>query len=196
MDKRTAKIERKTSETQIELFFNIDGKGEYDINMPIGFLKHMLELFTKHGLFDLTVKAAGDIDVDYHHTVEDTGIALGAALKNALGKMSGIKRYGFFVLPMDEAIAEVAIDICNRPTLVYNVKLPVEKTGNFDVELIREFFEKFVLNSGITLHINLRVCNNAHHGIEAIFKCLAKALDIATQIDPRVKGLNTTKGLL
>jgi len=193
---RAAKITRKTNETQIELELNIDGTGKYSIDMPIGFLKHMLELFAKHGLFDLQIKCSGDIEIDFHHTVEDLGIVLGAAFKQALSDMRGIKRYGFFILPMDEAIAEVSLDICNRSILVYNVNLPGEKIANFDVELFREFFEKFALNAGITLHINLRNANNAHHGIEAIFKCFAKALDIATQYDSRIQGLNTTKGLL
>ena len=171
---RAAKITRKTNETQIELELNIDGTGKYSIDMPIGFLKHMLELFAKHGLFDLQIKCSGDIEIDFHHTVEDLGIVLGAAFKQALSDMRGIKRYGFFILPMDEAIAEVSLDICNRSILVYNVNLPGEKIANFDVELFREFFEKFALNAGITLHINLRNANNAHHGIEAIFKCFAK----------------------
>ncbi len=188
-------MERNSNETKIFVEYNIDGSGKYSIDIPIGFLKHMLELFTKHGLFDIKVKAQGDTEVDFHHTVEDISICLGIAFKKSLGDMKNIKRYGFFILPMDESLAEVSVDICNRPFLSYNVSLPADRTGNFDVELVKEFFEKFVMHSGITLHINLKYCHNIHHGIEAVFKCAAKALNIACSVDERIDGLNTTKGI-
>ncbi|HPN31161.1 MAG TPA: imidazoleglycerol-phosphate dehydratase HisB [bacterium] len=192
---RKHSIERNSTETKIFAEYIIDGSGKYSIDIPIGFLKHMLELFAKHGLFDISIKAAGDVEVDFHHTVEDISICLGIAFKKALGDMKGIKRYGFFILPMDESLAEVSIDICNRPFLSYNVQFPAERTGNFDVELVKEFFEKFVIHSGITLHINLKSCSNIHHGIEAVFKCFAKALNAACSIDEKIDGLNTTKGI-
>ena len=195
MKKRNAKIERTTKETSINLELNIDGEGKYQIDIPVGFLKHMLELFTKHGLFDLTIKASGDIEVDYHHTVEDIAICLGKAFRDSLGDMIGVKRYGFFILPMDESLAETAIDISSRPYLSYDVILPSGRIGDFDSELIREFFSKFVIHAGLTMHIKLSNCENLHHGCEAIFKCVSKALCEASRLDLRIKDANTTKGI-
>jgi len=194
--KREFKDIRKTNETEIEYYLNIDGSGIYNIDIPIGFLKHMLELFTRHGLFDINLTARGDIEVDFHHTVEDIGICLGMAFNKALGDKRAIKRYGFFLLPMDEAIAEVAVDISNRPLLIFNAPALTRNVGDFDVELIREFWEKFTIHAKITLHINLRNCANIHHGIEAIFKCAARALDMATSLDNRYNDIPSTKGIL
>lgn len=192
---RTANIERTTRETSITLKLNIDGEGKYKIDIPVGFLKHMLELFSKHGLFDLEIKGSGDIEVDNHHIVEDIAICLGRAFKDALGDMIGVKRYGFFILPMDESLAEVAIDISNRPFLAFNAISTSAQACGFDVELAREFFNKFALHAGISMHIKLSGCENLHHGLEAVFKCMARALCEATRLDPRIKDTNTTKGV-
>jgi imidazoleglycerol-phosphate dehydratase len=196
MAKRTSVIKRKTGETSISLSLNIDGKGKSSVNTGIPFFDHMLTLFAKHGLFDLKLTAKGDIKVDYHHTVEDVGICLGQAFKEALGDKKGIVRYGESKVPMDEALAEVIIDISGRPHLTYNVPFEKTKFIDFDVEVVKEFFEAFVLNAGITVHINMIRDGNMHHIIEAIFKAFAVTLSKACAIDPRKKGVPSTKGVL
>ena len=196
MSKRTSVIKRKTGETNISLSLNIDGKGKSSVKTGIPFFDHMLTLFAKHGMFDLKLAAKGDIKVDYHHTVEDVGICLGQAFKEALGDKKGIVRYGESKVPMDEALAEVIIDISGRPHLTYNVPFEKTKFIDFDVEVVREFFEAFVLNAGITIHINLIRGRNMHHVIEAIFKAFAVTLSKACAIDPRKKGVPSTKGVL
>jgi imidazoleglycerol-phosphate dehydratase len=193
---REAAIERITNETKIRLELNVDGSGKGAICTSVPFLDHMLNLFARHGLFDLTVEANGDIDIDFHHTVEDIGIVLGDAFKQALGDKKGIRRYGQASVPMDETLASVSIDISGRPYLVYNVRLPKVKIGDFDVELAREFFQAFVNNAGLNLHINVMYGDNVHHIIEACFKAVARAMDVATQFDPRVEGVMSTKGVL
>lgn len=193
---RKAGIERSTAETKIKLSLEVDGKGKYKVATPVPFLNHMLELFTRHGMFDLTVDAKGDTDVDYHHTVEDIGIVLGQAFKQALGDMKGIRRYGQSKVPMDETLAEAVVDISGRPELVYNVNMPKGKVGEFDVELAYDFFKAFTNHAGLTLHINVFYGENLHHIIEAVFKAVARAMDDATTLDPRVKGVPSTKGVL
>jgi imidazoleglycerol-phosphate dehydratase len=194
--KRKAKLARNTTETQINADLKLDGSGIYKISTPIPFLNHMLELFTKHGLFDLALKAKGDVHIDFHHTVEDIGITLGAAFKNALGKKQGIRRYGFCVLPMDEVLTTVALDFSGRPCMIYHTPLKKGRIGNFDVELVPEFFQGFTNAALINLHINVQYGRNKHHVVESIFKAFAKACDMATQVDPRVKGIPSTKGKL
>jgi len=192
---RTARVERKTKETDIKLAINLDGKGEYSIDTSIPFLDHMLSLMCKHGLFDIRLKARGDIDVDYHHTVEDIGIVFGKAVKQALGNMEGVSRYGQASVPMDEALASVSLDISGRPYLVYKVEFPKKsKIKNFEPDLIEDFLQAFASNSGITLHVESPYGRNTHHIIEAIFKALGRALRKAVLIDPRVKGVPSTKG--
>ncbi len=193
---RSSNIERVTNETRIRLELNVDGSGKAAICTSVPFLDHMLNLFTRHGLFDLTIEASGDIDIDFHHTVEDIGIVLGEAFKKALGEKKGIRRYGQATVPMDETLASVAIDISGRPYLVYHVSLPKVKIGEFDVELAREFFQAFVNHCGLNLHINVMYGENVHHIIEACFKAVARAMDVATQLDPRVEGVMSTKGVL
>ncbi|WP_064200494.1 imidazoleglycerol-phosphate dehydratase HisB [Brevibacillus brevis] len=193
---RAAQIERNTNETQIALSFAVDGAGESKQNSGVPFLDHMLDLFTRHGHFDLTVKAKGDIEIDYHHTVEDIGICLGHALREALGDKRGIKRYGNAVVPMDDALAQVVIDISNRPHLEYSATYPTNMVGQFPTELVHEFLWKLALEARINLHVVLHYGHNTHHMIEAIFKALGRALDEATTIDPRVKGVPSTKGVL
>jgi imidazoleglycerol-phosphate dehydratase len=193
---RTASIERITKETQIRLSLNIDGSGEAKISTSVPFLDHMLNLFARHGLFDLEVAAVGDIDIDFHHTVEDIGIVLGQAFKEALGDKAGIRRYGQASVPMDETLASVATDLSGRPFLVYNVRLPKVKIGDFDVELAREFFQAFVNSCALNLHVNVMYGENVHHILEACFKAAARALDQATQLDPRIEGVMSTKGKL
>jgi len=193
---RRANIERVTNETRIRLELDVDGCGKGAICTSVPFLDHMLNLFARHGLFDLTVEASGDIDIDFHHTVEDIGIVLGEAFKQALGEKKGIRRYGQATVPMDETLASVAIDISGRPYLVYHVTLPKVKIGDFDVELAREFFQAFVNHCGLNLHINVMYGENVHHIIEACFKAVARAMDVATQHDPRVEGVMSTKGVL
>jgi imidazoleglycerol-phosphate dehydratase len=194
--KRSAKVERKTKETEIAVELELDGTGKYKIATSVPFMDHMLELFARHGLFDLKVRATGDIEVDYHHTVEDLGICLGEAFKKAVGDKKGISRYGEASVPMDDALARVDVDFGGRAFLVYNAKIPRGKVGEFDVELIEVFFSAFSANSAINLHINLAYGNNYHHIIEAIFKAFARALDRATRRDERIKGLMSTKGTL
>jgi imidazoleglycerol-phosphate dehydratase len=196
MAKRKAEIKRLTGETNIALSLNIDGQGKGKIKTGVPFLSHMLELFAKHGVFDLKLSAKGDIDVDYHHTVEDIGICLGLAFKKALGKKAGINRYGEAKVPMDESLSEVIIDISGRPHLTYNVSISKKKFVDFDVEVVKEFFEAFTLNAGITMHVNLIRGQNMHHIIESIFKAFAVALSKACEISPRKKGVPSTKGIL
>lgn len=193
---RKASLERITRETSIRLELEIDGSGEAKICTSVPFLDHMLDLFSRHGLFDLRVEAKGDIDIDCHHTVEDIGIVLGQAFRDALGDKKGIRRYGQASVPMDETLASVAVDLSGRPYMVYHVNLPKIKIGDFDVELAKEFFQAFTNNVGANLHINVMYGENVHHIIEACFKAFARALDIATQIDPRIVGVMSTKGVL
>ncbi len=194
---RKAKLVRKTKETDIRVDLNIDGSGKYDIKTDVPFMDHMLTLFTRHGLFDLKIRAKGDTEVDYHHTVEDIGIILGDAIKKALSDKRGIKRYGEASVPMDETLASVSLDISGRPYLIYNVKLPKKaKPKEFDPDLVEDFFRSIVNHSGITLHINLIYGRDTHHILEAIFKAFGRALDQATKIDPRIKGIPSTKGRL
>jgi imidazoleglycerol-phosphate dehydratase len=194
--KRISQVKRKTTETDVTLKINLDGSGKYSIKTPVPFLTHMLELFSKHGLFDLEIIASGDVEIDFHHTVEDIGICLGEAFNKALGKKEKIKRYGEAKVPMDEALAQITLDISGRPHLTYNIPQIEDKVGQFDTELVEEFFQAFVNNSGITLHINLISGKNSHHIIEAVFKAFARALDAATLLDPRVSGIPSTKGAL
>ncbi len=194
---RKARIERKTKETDIRVDINLDGSGAYTVSTSIPFLDHMLSLMCKHGLFDLKIGAKGDIDIDDHHTVEDTGIVLGKAVKQALGDMRGISRYGQASVPMDEALATVCLDISGRPFLVYKVEFAKKsKLKDFDPDLIEDFLHAFVANSGITLHAVCPYGRNTHHIIEAIFKALGRALRQAVSLDPRVKGVPSTKGRL
>ncbi len=193
---RTATIERITNETRIKLSLTVDGSGVAKICTSVPFLDHMLNLFARHGLFNLEVEACGDIDIDFHHTVEDIGIVLGEAFKQALGDKKGIRRYGQASVPMDETLASVAVDISGRPYLVYHVNLPKVKIGEFDVELAREFFQAFANHCGLNLHINVMYGDNVHHIIEACFKAFARAMDAASQMDPRIQDVMSTKGVL
>ncbi|MHB9112609.1 MAG: imidazoleglycerol-phosphate dehydratase HisB [Thermoleophilia bacterium] len=193
---RTATIERTTSETDITVKLNVDGTGESNINTGVGFFDHMLTLFAKHGHFDLDVNAKGDLQVDGHHTVEDVGICLGQAFKEALGTKEGIARYGFFILPMDEALATVSVDISGRPYLAYNLDMTASKVGGFDTDLTHEFFQAFITNGGVSMHVRLQAGTNPHHVIEAVFKAFARAMDVATTIDSRITGVQSTKGML
>ncbi|AJY69337.1 MULTISPECIES: imidazoleglycerol-phosphate dehydratase HisB [Geobacter] len=193
---RKATIERVTKETQIKLSLEIDGTGEAKICTSVPFLDHMLDLFARHGLFNLQVDATGDIDIDFHHTVEDVGIVLGQALKEALGDKQGVRRYGQATVPMDETLAGVTVDVSGRPYLVYHVSLPKVKIGEFDVELVREFFQAVVNNLGANIHVNVMYGDNVHHIVEACFKAFARAMDQATQVDPRIQGVMSTKGKL
>lgn len=193
---RFASVERKTNETEISLKFDVDGEGNTSIKTGVPFMTHMLDLFTKHGKFDLTVDANGDTDVDDHHTTEDIGICLGQTLLEALGDKHGIKRYGNAFVPMDEALAQVVIDLSNRPHLEFRAEFPSQKVGTFDTELVHEFLWKFALEARMNLHVVVHYGHNTHHMIEAIFKALGRALDEATTIDPRVKGIPSTKGML
>jgi imidazoleglycerol-phosphate dehydratase len=195
-DGRVATVERKTKETEISVELDLDGTGEYDISTGIPFFDHMLESFARHGLFDLRLRGKGDLDVDTHHTIEDVGIALGQAVKEALGTTEGIRRYGFFVLPMAEAKVDVAIDVSNRPYLVYRVECSNDRIEKFDVSLTEDFLYAFSQNAGLDLHVELRYGKSPHHIVEAIFKGLARALRVAVERDPRVVGLPTVKGAL
>jgi imidazoleglycerol-phosphate dehydratase len=193
---RTAVVERVTKETRIRLSLGIDGTGEAKVCTSVPFLDHMLDLFARHGLFDLQVEAQGDIDIDFHHTVEDVGIVLGEALKRALGGKEGIRRYGHATVPMDETLASASIDLSGRPYLCYNVPLPKVKIGEFDVELVREFFQAFANTGALNLHVNLLYGENVHHMLEGCFKAFARALDEATRRDERITGVLSTKGKL
>jgi len=196
MTMRNKEISRATAETSIAMDFNIDGSGKTDIKTGVGFLDHMLTLFTKHGLFDLKVHCDGDIEVDQHHTVEDIGIVLGQAFYASIGTKEGIDRYATVSIPMDEALSTVSIDISGRPFFVYNVEGLKDKVGEFDTELVEEFFTAFVSHARVTLHINLAYGKNSHHIIESIFKAFGRALNAASTINPNVKGIPSTKGLL
>jgi len=191
---RKAKIERKTLETGVDLELVVDGSGEHDMSTGIPFFDHMLTHIARHGFFDLKVSATGDTEVDFHHSVEDIGICLGQAFKIALDGYKGIVRYGNALVPMDEALVSVAIDIGGRPHLVFNAKIERAKVGDFDTELVEEFLKAFSNHLGCNLHVNVMYGSNTHHIIEAIFKALAKALDAATMIDKRVTGVLSTKG--
>ena len=193
---RISHVKRSTSETQIEVSLNLDGSGVQDIKTPIPFLDHMLSQLAKHGYFDLTVKAQGDTQIDFHHTVEDVGIAVGQAFKEALGEKKGIRRFAEASTPLNEALAQCVIDISGRAYFVFNVDLPKSKLGEFDVELVSEFFQAFSANSGTTLHLNSPYWNNLHHIIEALFKAFARALDSACSIDSRTSNIPSTKGTL
>jgi imidazoleglycerol-phosphate dehydratase len=192
---RIATVNRKTAETDIALTLAVDGRGTSTIETGVPFFDHMLTLFAKHGLFDLQVKAKGDVEVDYHHTVEDVGLVLGQAFKEALGDKIGIKRYGFFILPMDESLARVVIDVGGRPHLVYEANAPTMFVRDFNIVLVKEFCRAFSNALGANLHVQLVYGEEPHHVAEAIFKCLARALDVATQIEPRAADLlPSTKG--
>ena len=193
---RTSYVKRSTSETQIEVSLNLDGSGVQDIKTPVPFLDHMLSQLAKHGYFDLTVKAQGDTQIDSHHTVEDVGIAVGQAFKEALGEKKGIRRFAEASVPLNEALAQCVIDISGRSYFVFNVALPKAKLGEFDVELVSEFFQAFSANSGTTLHFNSPYWNNLHHITEALFKAFARALDSACSIDLRTSDIHSTKGTL
>ena len=193
---RRAEIERKTAETQISIKLNLDGEGTCDIATGIGFLDHMLTLLAKHSFMDLTVKAKGDLEVDSHHTVEDIGIVLGEALQEALGDKAGIHRYGNCFIPMDETLAQVCLDFSGRPFLVFDAEIPKIQLGNYDTEMTEEFFRAVAMHCGLTLHIRVLYGSNVHHIIEAIFKAFARAVAEAAAVDPRVKGVMSSKGVL
>jgi len=193
---RTATIERKTKETDIRIELSLDGKGQGGIETGVPFFDHMLTQIARHGFFDLTVAAKGDIEIDAHHTVEDVGICLGEAFKKALGDKAGIRRYGRGTMPMHESLASVILDFSGRPFLVYNVPLPKAQVGNFEVELVEEFFTAFCNHGGVNVHVNLAYGDNLHHIVEAVFKAFARALDEACSLDPRIEGVLSSKGKL
>ncbi len=193
---RTARIQRKTAETDIELELNLDGSGQSTIDTGVGFFDHMLTLFAKHGVLDLTVKAVGDLHVDQHHTVEDVGICLGQAVRQALGDKSGIRRYGHFTLPMEETLVTTAIDLSGRYYLVFQVDFPTADIGQFDSQLVEEFWQAFAANALCNLHVVVHHGRNSHHISEAIFKATARALRMAVEMDPRNSGIPSTKGTL
>lgn len=193
---RSAAISRKTKETDISVILNLDGTGNSQIDTGIGFLDHMLEGFARHGFFDLTCKVDGDLEVDGHHTVEDTGIVLGQAIRQAAGDKKGMNRYGYFILPMDEALALCAVDLCGRPYLNFECEFTMPKVGYLDTELVREFFYAVSYSAGMNLHLKMLAGSNNHHMIEALFKSFAKALDQATGLDPRISDVLSTKGSL
>ena len=193
---RRAAISRKTHETQVELSIDLDGAGRADIASPAGFLNHMLTLLARHAVVDIAVKAAGDVDVDLHHTVEDIGICLGQAIEKALGTKEGITRFGAASVPMDEAMAEVVLDLSGRPFLVYNVTFPGERIGEFETQLVGEFLQAVATHARMTLHVRAAYGANDHHIAEAVFKALARALRLAVARDPRAGGVPSTKGVL
>ena len=193
---RTAAIDRSTRETAIKVSLALDGSGQHEIATGVPFFDHMLTQIARHGFFDLTIAARGDLEVDAHHTVEDVGICLGEAFKQALGDKTGIRRYGRGTMPMHEALAAVVLDFSGRPFLVWHVDLPKAQVGSFDLELVEEFFTAFCNHAGANLHVNLAYGDNLHHIVEAVFKAFARALDEATQIDPRVQGVLSSKGAL
>lgn len=193
---RKVTVNRKTKETDISITIDMDGTGIADVNTGIGFLDHMLEGFAKHGFFDLTCKVTGDLQVDGHHTVEDTGIVLGQAIKEAIGDKKGIRRYGYFILPMDEVLSLCAIDLCGRPYLQFECDFTVERVGELETELVREFFYAVSYSAGMNLHLKMMTPGNNHHMMEAMFKSFGKALDMATSYDERVTGVLSTKGAL
>jgi imidazoleglycerol-phosphate dehydratase len=193
---RTATVVRTTKETDIRLTFGVDGRGRYEVSTGVPFLDHMLELFARHGFFDVALKAAGDLHVDHHHTVEDVGLVLGQALREALGDKAGIRRFGEATVPLDEALVQTVVDLSGRPFLVYEVKLAQQKIGQFDVELIHDFLLALVNQAGMNLHVRMLSGRNPHHVVEATFKGLARALDAAVQRDGRLAGVLSTKGTL
>ncbi|MCU0669432.1 MAG: imidazoleglycerol-phosphate dehydratase HisB [Myxococcota bacterium] len=193
---RRAVLTRKTRETDIQLELALDGTGQYEVATGIAFFDHMLESFAKHAAFDLRLRATGDLSVDFHHTVEDVGIALGQALREALGDARGIRRYGFFVLPMAESRVDVALDVSNRPFLVYEIELLNDRIRDFDVSLVEDFLYAFSQNAGIDLHVELRYGKSPHHVVEAVFKGLARALRAAVELDPRITDVPSVKGTL
>jgi len=194
--KRTATIDRQTNETGIQLELDLDGSGNSSIHTGVGFLDHMLELFARHGIIDLKVKASGDLQVDQHHTVEDVGICLGQAIRNALGDKSGIRRYGHFTLPMEETLVTTAIDLSGRYAMVFHADFPNQKIGEFDTELVEDFWQAVAANALCNLHVILHHGRNSHHISEAIFKSVARSLKMAVEIDERVEGIPSTKGRL
>ena len=194
--KRKSEVARKTKETDIKVAIEIDGSGEASVSTGIPFLDHMLTLFAKHGLFNLEVAAEGDLEIDAHHTIEDIGLTLGEALTKALGDKKGIKRYGWTILPMDESLALVSLDLSGRPFLVYDVEPPADRIKDIDTRLFHEFFQALCVKGGVNLHIQLLKGEETHHVFEAIFKAFAKSLDQATTVDPRVSGVPSTKGML
>ncbi len=193
---RKADVSRKTGETDIKISLTIDGAGKNNVDTGIGFFDHMLSAFAKHGFFDLDCKVKGDLNVDGHHSVEDAGIVLGTAIKKALGDKAGIYRYGYFILPMDEVLVLCSLDLCDRPFLGFEYEYRVPMIGDLDTELVREFFYAVSYSAGMNLHFKVLSDGNAHHVTEAMFKAFAKALDMATYVDPRVKGVLSTKGAL
>jgi len=193
---REGNVSRKTKETDIQVKLNLDGRGNSRIATGIPFMDHMLQLFAKHGLFDLEITAAGDLDVDAHHTMEDLGLTLGQALAEALGDKAGIRRYGYFILPMDESLALVALDLSGRPYLVYDLVPPAERIKDLETALFKEFFQALAVKAGMNLHIKMLAAGEAHHVFEAVFKGLAKALSEAVTVDPRIHGVLSTKGSL
>lgn len=194
--KRIAEVTRETKETSIYMKLNLDGEGKSSVSTGIGFFDHMLEGFSKHGFFDLEVKITGDLHVDGHHTVEDAGIVLGTAIKNAVRDKKGIKRYGYFILPMDDALALCAVDLCGRPYLQFDCTFPQAMTGSFDTALVKEFFYAVSYSAAMNIHIKMLSGENSHHMIEAVFKAFAKALDDAVTIDKRINDVLSTKGSL
>ena len=196
MSDRVANVERKTRETDIEARFDIDGTGKSDIDTGVGFFDHMLEGFAKHGFFDLMLKCDGDLGVDTHHTVEDCGIVLGQAIKEAIGDKKGIKRYGNFILPMDESLVLCAVDLCGRPYFSWDASFTVPQIGDLETEMIKEFFYAVSYSAGMNLHIKVLTPGNNHHMAEAMFKAFAKAMDEATTLDPRITDILSTKGSL
>lgn len=193
---RTATIERKTRETQIKLKLALDGSGKFKGSVGLGFMDHMLELMARHGRFDIDVEASGDLHVDAHHLVEDLGIVLGQALKEAAGDKAGMARFGHSSIPMEETLAECVLDFCGRPFLAWKARMPKGKVGDFDIELAEDFFRALAMNAGLTLHLILHYGRNAHHIIEAMFKALARALAQSVRRDPAISGVLSTKGKL
>jgi len=196
MGERRVSVTRKTRETDIQLELNLDGTGLYEVATGIPFFDHMLESFAKHAAFDLRLRARGDLEVDWHHSVEDVGIALGQALRQALGDARGIRRYGFFVLPMAESRVDVSLDVSNRAYLVYKVEVANDRVRDFDVSLVEDFLYAFSQNAGVDLHVELRYGKSPHHIVEAIFKGLARALRAAVELDPRISDVPSVKGVL
>ena len=196
MQDRNVTIERETRETKIKMTLNLDGKGSSNVETGIGFFNHMLEGFSKHGLFDLECNVNGDLEVDGHHTVEDTGIVLGEAIKQAIGDKKGIKRFGYFILPMDDALALCAVDLSGRPYFSFECEFDTERVGNLDTQLVKEFFYAVSYSAGMNLHIKMLSGHNDHHKIEAMFKAFAKALDQAVSKDERITDVLSTKGTL
>lgn len=193
---RSAEVVRRTRETNVRVRLDVDGRGTYDIETGVPFLDHMLQIFARHGFFDLSIAASGDLAVDAHHTVEDIGLTLGQAFREALGAKAGIRRFGEATVPLDEALVNVVVDLSGRPYLVYEVSLPRAKIGTFDGELVNDFLQAFVTQVGMNLHVTGQRGRNPHHIVEAVFKGLARALDLAAQRDPRVSGVLSTKGVL